>query len=551
MGWNISNTSNFQGAAATATGAAGTTTGVPGWTDIAGGNYNIILPTIVQGLAVSGQLISYMQSSYAGVSFLSQQLIRPAAETATLYSRHIIRVQVFTGEIIVTCRTNATGTNYYGGTYGSVATGNARVFANAGGVTNLGALTIVTAAVANHTYDLDLTVQGASPTVITMNVYDVSASYSLVAYASFTDSTAGLQVAGSNGICQNSAGAGMLIVSTESFTAPAANFGSSTGIVRSSASNIVTCGVVATAGGVAPYTYKLYRDTVSNVTGTGTLLQTVTAPTPYTDTAPGAGTFYYVYKINDTGSANTGNTTQAASTTPTSYVIGAIGDSITAGQESFGNSSDACSQLGLRLGIVLHPALVTVSNQGVGGTTSADWISGNANLTNAITAIKAAATAAGAGAQTYVQIMLGTNDSKNAVSSATYSANLSSAITYIKGAGIAGFKGIVLHVPPAVGTPAPILYGTGEGANGSIAQYATAIAALVDNATVFKGDSSFFGFSLNNQGPLTYSPENLHLSNGGYSALATAWAKAYVAILNPPTTSTLGTVTGSRFIRRF
>ena len=547
MAWSVTNSSNFQFSTATTAGAAGTTTGVPGWTDIAGNNFNIVTPASIQGLAVSGQLITYAQCAYTGVSFLGQQIIRPASETPSLYSRHIIRVQLFTGEIIVTCRTNATGTNYYGGTYGSVATGNARVFANVGGTNNLGALTIVTAAVASHTYDMDLTVQGASPTIITMNVYDVSAGYSLVAYGSFSDSSAGLQVAGANGICQFSAGTTTLFVSAESFYATASNFGSSSGIVRSTASNIVTCGVVATPGGTAPYTYKLYRDTIPNVTGTGTLLQTVTAPTPYTDTAPGAGTFYYVHKINDTGSANTGNTTQVASVTPTAYVIGAIGDSLTQGQESLGVGSDACSQLGIRLGTVLHPALVTVSNQGVGGTASADWISGNANLTNAVTAIKAAATAAGAGAQTYVQIMLGTNDSKNAVASATYSANLASAITYIKGAGIAGFKGIVLHVPPAIGAPAPIYYGTGEGANGVIAQYAVAIAALVDNVSVFKGDTSFFGYSLNNQGPLTYSPENLHLSNGGYGALATAWAKAYVSILNPITTLTLG----SRFIRRF
>ena len=373
MGWNVNNSSNFQAATATAAGAAGTTTGVPGWTDIAGNNFNIVTPLSIAGVSVNGQLISYLQCLYTGPSFLGQQLIRPASETTTLYSRHIIRVQYFQGETIVTCRTNATGTNYYGGSYGSTASGNARVFANVGGANVLGALTIVTAAVTSHIYDLDLTVQGASPTVITMNVYDVSAGYSLVAYGSFTDSSAGLQVAGSNGICQASSGTS-LFVSTESFSAPAANFGSSTGIVRSSASNIVTCGVVATSGGTAPYTYKLYLDTVSNVTGTGTLLQTVTAPTPYTDTAPGAGTFYYVYKINDTGSANTGNTTQAASTTPTSYVIGAIGDSLTAGQESVGNGFDGCTQLGLRLGMVLHPALVTVSNQGVGGTASADWI---------------------------------------------------------------------------------------------------------------------------------------------------------------------------------
>lgn len=538
--FSTANLSIFEEAAATAVGAAGNTTAVSGWTDIAGGLYNIVTPA-----NTAGPLVGAMQCAYTGTAFVGFQLIRPATETNAAFTRHVITMSQFTGEEIVCLRVNAAGTSYYGGSYGGNANGNARIFAFlAGGTTVLTNLTVVKAGVAGHVYELDLWVGGASPTTIIMNVYDVTLGRSLVAFGSAIDSTAGPQVNGSAGFCQFSAGSTTQVISSQSYQSAAIRFFSETGVVSSATTNTISCGVVA--GGTAPYTYKLYRSLTANPTATDVLLQTVTTPTAYVDTPPDGRLYYYHYAINDSAGLND-VTTLIGAQLPTPYVICAIGDSITQGQHALGTGFDAVTKLGVRLTELLAPAIVTTSNQGVGGTASGDWLSGSTNLTNAITAFKAAATAAGAGAKVYVQYMLGTNDTKLGVTAATYAADVANTIAAIKAAGIANLAGIIIHNPPALGSPATGYYGFGEAGNLTLTQYATAIASIPDGVTVFAGDSTAYAYAIAN--PATaYCADNLHLSNLGYSNLASAWARTYAALLGR--SGAIIPFSGTRFARR-
>lgn len=136
----------------------------------------------------------------------------------------------------------------------------------------------------------------------------------------------------------------------------------------------------------------------------------------------------------------------AAESVSKPIVIGAIGDSITAGT---GLASAATDALPIQLGVALQRLLpmrnVVVSNQGVSGDQSSTWAAGGTRMNAAEAAWDALEVP-----PWIFTVMLGTNDAdiQNAVSKATYKANIQNIITELA----AHYPGccVVMHSPPYV-----------------------------------------------------------------------------------------------------
>lgn len=114
-------------------------------------------------------------------------------------------------------------------------------------------------------------------------------------------------------------------------------------------------------------------------------------------------------------------------TTISTYVIGAIGDSITIGQV-VSAGADPVSHLVSTLST--SDLAVTASNQAIGGTTTEDWLPTGSHYPTAVAAFAAAGVSA-------VVVMLGTNDSYTVapVSADTYYSNLKIIVSDLVGRG--------------------------------------------------------------------------------------------------------------------
>jgi lysophospholipase L1-like esterase len=217
-------------------------------------------------------------------------------------------------------------------------------------------------------------------------------------------------------------------------------------------------------------------------------------------------------------SAVTAVNAQLAETPPSSkpIIIGCLGDSITQG---IGASAQvpACAQLPKFLNKFQSiTATFTSINLGISGTTTADWRPGGSILHDAIAAMTAANV-------NVVQIMLGTNDAKVAVSTSPtgYSSNLQAIIVALMDA---GFTTVILHEPIYISQAA------GQWdlvtSNALIQQYGSAITtlALANAQHVFDGDHlGYEWFRVNTAD----SADGIHPNDNGHVSLGFLWAMAY------------------------
>jgi lysophospholipase L1-like esterase len=282
----------------------------------------------------------------------------------------------------------------------------------------------------------------------------------------------------------------------------------------------VVLAYTGTTGGSTPLTQRLYRSTTSAFVppGVGTLL--ATSPTyPHTDTPPDTQVYYYKHWVEDNASL-TGVTIEVpARLLSPGLNLGFIGDSITygAGSGITHGTNDPATLCGGYLSKMGSYRAVTVSNQGVSGTTTLDWVPTGTYLAPA----KAAFAAAGV---TYVHIMLGTNDGWAGYTVSEYQTNL---IEIVNNLVAAGFK-VVLSYSPAMN---PALEPTiGDRTDALLQEYQPGIDNLVNGSTVFQGDKLAFGFFANNAGEM--QTDGIHPNAQGAADLGLMWAFAINAAVS-------------------
>jgi lysophospholipase L1-like esterase len=327
-----------------------------------------------------------------------------------------------------------------------------------------------------------------------------------------------------------------------------------------SASNLPT-GVslswtTAGVGGVSPYSYQLYRLTSSTSSvSSGALVYSGTT-TSYLDDPGDYGLYYYIVRSTDSVGQVAQNIIRPGQKQK-SYAILAIGDSRTLGANAdFSSGGDPVTQLAFQLDSRLGNSNFNIINRGASGAMASHWVPGNKSypgtqaggavrytfntgtdslFDTALAAFQAAITTYPAGTQCFVQIMLGANESTltQRVTPAQYTINMRAIIAGIKAANIPGFAGIILHcsyyaVPYF--NPAAVSYD--ELSNNLMAQYNAALFQLVDNITVFMGDTKAYAFfAAFGQGAFgLLGVDGVHPTDSGYSAQATLWTQAYQSL---------------------
>jgi hypothetical protein len=262
-------------------------------------------------------------------------------------------------------------------------------------------------------------------------------------------------------------------------------------------------------GGAGTYgPVKLYRSTTSGFTpGSGNLVQTISSPTfplAISDTGLTKGTaYFYVIETDDSN----GDTIQTAQIGAATYPIWSIGYG-QVGQSHTGFMPDPKPFMTGGLtdpGIV--PAWIT-SNNGISGSKTADWVVGQTNYNNAITAMNTAFTGHSLN-QIYVRLEFGVNDAVNSVTASTFSSNISNMI-----AGFSASNAVVTGQSAKIllcgGIPAQTPAGMSTAQLDLMRQYNAAMKLLADNVTTFYMGDDWFDWCLNNQS--YYRAGGVHLT---------------------------------------
>lgn len=194
-----------------------------------------------------------------------------------------------------------------------------------------------------------------------------------------------------------------------------------------------------------------------------------------------------------------------------------IGDSIT-----FGTNGDPVGIMGQNLRALGY--VVTQTNRGVSGTTSANW----ANSTGGASLSASIAAGVAAGAQ-WAHIMLGTNDGKTAIntSPSAYLANLTVVVNACLAAGI----------KPVLKQPIWTIPGAAagqwlQGVNTNYQQYYNALAPLVDNINVFYGGNRALPFF---EKYPTELADGVHPTAVGNTDLGTIWTVEFIDTITSAT----------------
>jgi lysophospholipase L1-like esterase len=280
--------------------------------------------------------------------------------------------------------------------------------------------------------------------------------------------------------------------------------------------NTIALSVVAPSGGTGSYTIKFYRSLTSQ-SGKGTQISSGTVTT-YTDTPPDGKVYYYRADVTDAAAANVVSAQKPGQLAP-NYLLCSLGDSITNGTGASVQANGYAYQLATIVARLLSPATVSSSVFGVGGSQSQDWITGQPNLANAITQFKTAASAAASGTKVYVTIMLGTNDSRNAITPAQYKINITNTIAAIRGATIVGLTGIFLlkasWVDPSVSGASSSGYT--DASNGVLYSFFPQLDSLANGTTVFT--STERPYNLTSSTP-TLLADGIHPNDTGHLGVA-------------------------------
>lgn len=298
---------------------------------------------------------------------------------------------------------------------------------------------------------------------------------------------------------------------TAALTAGVASYASATNAV-------INMSATAASGGTAPLTYQWYRSTTANFTpGAGNLLAGATSLTLADSASLVADTpYFYVCRVTDAASQTADSNQVAGALKAAPLNLGFIGDSITAGY-GLSAGQDPPTQIVPILRKLYKDRTITATNKAVSGSKTSQWVTGQANLTNAKTAFASAGV-------THVHIMLGANDaaSSNLVSAATYKSNLQNIIADLNGA---GYK-VILSYPTYI--PAGANNNATTAASVSLARsYMAQIDSLIDNVNVLRGDVWSYDYFIGNLGE--YQTDMTHPTAAGAISLATIWARAIEA----------------------
>lgn len=357
--------------------------------------------------------------------------------------------------------------------------------------------------------------------VMSLNVTGSTITCSVGGAAVITVTDTSITAAGFAGVWFNEAATGTTGIGLKNFTATGAVLTAGTASLSSVTASqiVVTCG--AAADGTAPYTYQWYRSTTPNFTpGAGNILTGATTLT-YTDTTPVFGTdYYYILVVTDNASATAQSNQIAGTLLSATQSYGFIGDSITLGL-NLSAGQDPPSQFGVLWKKWKKQETVNVSNRGVTGSKTADWISGSTNLTNAKTAF-----AAMIPVPTYILVMLGTNDAAAHVTAATYFSNLQSLCTDLTGAGYKVVLSYPIYTPSGANSGA-----TDQAATALCLAYQAQIDALINGSTILRGDVLGYGYYMNNLSEL--QADQTHPTATGALSLATLWAYPLDRIVYP------------------
>lgn len=305
-----------------------------------------------------------------------------------------------------------------------------------------------------------------------------------------------------------------------------------TASLSAASASAVTVTAGAASGGTSPYSYQWHRSSTANFTpGAGTAISGGTTLT-YADTgAPANAVSFYRLRVTDSLSATADSNEIAGVKQAAALSLGFIGDSITAGYLLSGGQ-DPATQVGVILRKVYNVRDVTITNRGVPGSKSSEWLSGGSYLGPAKTAFASAGV-------THVHIMLGANDAAavNLVSAATFGSNLSAICSNLTAAGYTVLLSYPTYIPAGANTNATTAAGV-ELAR----QYQAQIDALIDGTTVLRGDTLAWQYFANNLSE--YLSDKTHPTATGAISLANMWARAIDrAVVNPATTPPAGTRT--------
>lgn len=285
----------------------------------------------------------------------------------------------------------------------------------------------------------------------------------------------------------------------------------------------VTLTATTAVGGSGTYTYQWFRNTTYALAGApaaGTALSGATSLT-LTDTPPATGTlYYYTLQVTDTSnSASLYYPIMPAATWQVPIKILVLGDSIQVRQDNSGNTAwyYAAKILSQSNG----NRAVTVVNQSVPGTYSLQWSNGYAG------GYLASAIAAGNAAGCNIAVStLGVNDSAaQNITAAAYGSNTASEVA---GLTAAGYK-VILNYPSFVNINAASNSWTTLTPS-LLLQYQGQINSLVNNSTVFLGDTQAYNY-------IAMHPEQLadgvHPNDAGVQTLGQLYAVAVQKVLTP------------------
>ncbi|MGO9109487.1 MAG: SGNH/GDSL hydrolase family protein [Thermoguttaceae bacterium] len=318
----------------------------------------------------------------------------------------------------------------------------------------------------------------------------------------------------------------------EFFSNPALSLGTISFDLATTTSIEIT-GATASGGSGSGYSYQWQRAADA---ATWTNISGATAYASVTDT-PTAQSLPYAYRLKVTDSASNvaySNVVWGALQTAPIEVAW-IGDSIWGVLNGgSGTTSPMASELvpavaAQNLSAAYGPRSIVSANCALSGTTVADWNSASTMLTLGVGTgasetcwayAQAAITAAGIGSSDvfYVMIMLGTNDSTQSTSAATYKSGLQTLMATI----FAAYPNaiIVLNYPGVCFT----------GYDAYLASYWPMIDSLVNGTTILAGDKEFPAFAANSRSD--FDELTVHPNLYGQGCLAALHAQALSRIID-------------------
>lgn len=305
-----------------------------------------------------------------------------------------------------------------------------------------------------------------------------------------------------------------------------------TALITASTPTTVSLSCTGTSGGTGPYTQQWYRSATANFTpGGGNILAGATATT-LTDTPGSVGPWFYEMIATDSLAA-TGASNQVGLLLPAHAAIGVIciGDSITAGSYLPAGAALPPSDMQGALTAIWGGRTVALANAGISGTATADWLPGvGGRLAGAVSAGAALSPPA-----TIASIMLGANDANilggsfaggGPVSAATYGSNIAAICANL----ISNGYTVILHYPTY---QAPGAFGGtwNQLSTGLTQAYQAQIQSLVNGTTIRLGDTTMYGWSMDNNANTAYFIDGVHSAAAGASVIGSAWGQAIGAAL--------------------